>query len=286
MAINEEAMSVNEEFQSTNEELETSKEELQSLNEELTALNSQLQETLEHQRATSNDLHNMLDSSGVATLFLDGDLKIRFFTPAAKLAVQRHRLGHRPAARRPGPPHQRPAVCSPTPRRCSPAALPPNREVEADNGAWYTRRILPYRTQDDRSRGWSSPSPTSPRGRRPNGRSRRRGPIPTASSIPSANRSSCSTRSFASSPPAAPSTTPSRVEPEKTVGRRLDAVDDGRLDNRGGCAIFLDRLRKRRAGHRGSSRSTSICPPRGRAALLAQCPGDPRRSLRRAARSC
>jgi hypothetical protein len=41
----------------------TSREELQSLNEELTALNSQLQETLERQRSTSNDLQNILDSS-------------------------------------------------------------------------------------------------------------------------------------------------------------------------------------------------------------------------------
>ena len=70
-AINEEALSVNEEYQSTNEELLTSKEELQSLNEELTALNSQLQETLERQRTTSNDLQNILYSTDVATLFLD-----------------------------------------------------------------------------------------------------------------------------------------------------------------------------------------------------------------------
>ncbi|MGC1469211.1 MAG: chemotaxis protein CheB, partial [Sphingorhabdus sp.] len=81
-AINEEALSVNEEFQSTNEELLTSKEELQSLNEELTALNSQLQETLDRQRITSNDLQNVLYSTDVATLFLDANLNIRFFTPA------------------------------------------------------------------------------------------------------------------------------------------------------------------------------------------------------------
>src|SRR5205085_12241955 len=83
-AINQEAMSANEEFQSTNEELVTSKEELQALNEELTALNGQLQETLERQRSTSNDLQNILDSAGVATLFLDSALNIRFFTPAVK----------------------------------------------------------------------------------------------------------------------------------------------------------------------------------------------------------
>ncbi len=82
--IHEEALSVNEEFQSTNEELLTSKEELQSLNEELTALNNQLQETLERQRTTANDLQNVLYSTDVATIFLDTDLNIRFFTPATK----------------------------------------------------------------------------------------------------------------------------------------------------------------------------------------------------------
>ncbi len=85
-AINEEALSINEEFQSTNEELLTSKEELQSLNEELTALNSQLQETLERQRTTADDLQNVLYSTDVATLFLDRNLNIRFFTPATKAA--------------------------------------------------------------------------------------------------------------------------------------------------------------------------------------------------------
>ena len=145
-------MSANEEFQSTNEELMTSREELQSLNEELTALNSQLQETLERQRSTSNDLQNILDSSGVATLFLDSELNIRFFTPATKslFRVIATDIG-RPLAD--------------LARRINDTRLladawavlagdvPPNREVEADNGAWYTRRILPYRTQDDRVEG-------------------------------------------------------------------------------------------------------------------------------------
>ena len=84
-AVNEEAMSVNEEFQTTNEELETSKEELQSLNEELTALNSQLQETLNRYQTLADDLENILNSADVATLFLDRNLRIRFFTPAARI---------------------------------------------------------------------------------------------------------------------------------------------------------------------------------------------------------
>ncbi len=99
-AINEEAMSVNEEFQSTNEELETSKEELQSLNEELSALNSQLQETVERQRETSDDLNNILNSSDVATLFLDCDSENSLLHARREGAVQHHRIRYRAAARR------------------------------------------------------------------------------------------------------------------------------------------------------------------------------------------
>jgi two-component system CheB/CheR fusion protein len=147
-AINEEALSANEEFQSTNEELLTSKEELQSLNEELTALNGQLHETLERQRTTSNDLQNILYSTNVATLFLDTDLKIRFFTPAAKslFSVIPSDVG-RPLA-------DLNALAADgallTDARTVLRSLAPvEREIEAQNGAWYSRRILPYRTQEN-----------------------------------------------------------------------------------------------------------------------------------------
>ncbi len=147
--INEEALSVNEEFQSTNEELLTSKEELQSLNEELTALNSQLQETLERQRTTSNDLQNVLFSTDVATLFLDTDLKIRFFTPATKslFSVIPGDVG-RPLA------DLKSLAADDTllteAKMVLQTEIPIEREIEAaGGGAWYTRRILPYRTQDN-----------------------------------------------------------------------------------------------------------------------------------------
>ena len=151
-AINQEAMSANEEFQSTNEELTTSREELQSLNEELTALNSQLQETLERQRSTSNDLHNILDSSGVATLFLDSELNIRFFTPAAKslFRVIASDIG-RPLADLTPRVADRDLLADASAVLTSLAPL--GREIEADGGAWYVRRILPYRTQDNRIDG-------------------------------------------------------------------------------------------------------------------------------------
>jgi two-component system CheB/CheR fusion protein len=151
-AINEEAMSVNEEFQSTNEELVTSKEELQALNEELTALNSQLQETLERQRDTSNDLQNILDSTGVATLFLDNDLNIRFFTPAATSLF-------RVIASDIGRPLADLTALAADPELIADAQAvltslaPLGREIPAETGAWFIRRILPYRTQDQRIEG-------------------------------------------------------------------------------------------------------------------------------------
>jgi two-component system CheB/CheR fusion protein len=151
-AINEEAMSVNEEFQSTNEELVTSKEELQALNEELTALNSQLQETLERQRSTSNDLQNILDSAGVATLFLDSGLNIRFFTPAAKslFRIIATDIG-RPLADLTLLAADSSLLADA--RAVLTSVAPLGHEIEAENGAWYVRRILPYRTQDNQVEG-------------------------------------------------------------------------------------------------------------------------------------
>ncbi len=144
--VNEEALSVNEEFQSTNEELLTSKEELQSLNEELTALNGQLQETLEKQRTTSNDLQNVLYSTDVATLFLDSDLNIRFFTPATRLLfnILPGDIG-RPLADLSSQTSD--GALSEDAGRVLRTSAPIDREIQAKTGAWYIRRILPYRTQ-------------------------------------------------------------------------------------------------------------------------------------------
>jgi two-component system CheB/CheR fusion protein len=147
-AINEEALSVNEEYQSTNEELLTSKEELQSLNEELTALNNQLQETLERQRTTSNDLQNILYSTDVATLFLDTALNIRFFTPATKslFHVIPSDVG-RPLADLNSLTADGDLLVDA--RKVLQTLAPIEREIEAQSGSWYMRRILPYRTQDN-----------------------------------------------------------------------------------------------------------------------------------------
>ncbi len=264
-AINQEAMSANEEFQSTNEELMTSREELQSLNEELTALNSQLQETLERQRSTSNDLQNILDSSGVATLFLDSELNIRFFTPAAKplFRVIATDIGRPLAdlARRINDTHllaDAGAVLT--------GHVPPNREVEADNGAWYTRRILPYRTQDAEVAGVVitfadiSERKTAERAIEA-ARSYSDSIINTIRQplvvldhelyVISASRSFYSTFS---------------VQPEQTVGRQLDAVDDGRLDI-AALRGFLNRLRLGEGVIEDHEIDVEL-PPRGMRSLL------------------
>ena len=151
-AINEEALSVNEEYQSTNEELLTSKEELQSLNEELIAVNAQLQETLERQRTTSNDLQNVLYSTDIATIFLDPDGKIRFFTPATKLVFNII----------PGD-ISRPLsdLHSLIPDDDLAADLARvlegegtvEREFRASSGTWFCRRVMPYLGRDGKREG-------------------------------------------------------------------------------------------------------------------------------------
>ena len=146
-AIDEEALSINEEYQSTNEELLTSKEELQSLNEELAALNSQLRESLERQRTTSDDLQNVLYSTGVATIFLDTSLNIRFFTPATKslFGVIPSDVG-RPLADLTSLTADDTLLANA--KMVLETLTPIEHEIEAQTGAWYVRRILPYRTQD------------------------------------------------------------------------------------------------------------------------------------------
>jgi two-component system CheB/CheR fusion protein len=140
------ALSVNEEFQSANEELLTSKEELQSLNKELTARNSQLQETLDRQRTTSDDLQNVLYSTDVATIFLDANLNIRLFTPAARSLFNLipgdvgRPLADLASLAADG-------ALLPDARAVLARHTPIERQIEGRGHAWHLRRILPYRAQ-------------------------------------------------------------------------------------------------------------------------------------------
>ena len=152
MAINEEALSVNEEYQSTNEELLASKEELQSLNEELNALNSQLQETLERQRTTANDLQNVLYSTDVATIFLDTRFNIRFFTPATKAIfnVIPSDVG-RPLADLKSLAADDALLDDA--QKVLKSQTPVEREIQGQSGYWFIRRVLPYHASDQKTEG-------------------------------------------------------------------------------------------------------------------------------------
>jgi two-component system CheB/CheR fusion protein len=77
----EEYQAVTEELQSSNEELETAKEELQSVNEELQTINSELQTKNDAMLRLNSDLKNLLDSTEIATVFLDDALRIKHYTP-------------------------------------------------------------------------------------------------------------------------------------------------------------------------------------------------------------
>ncbi|HTO84778.1 MAG TPA: chemotaxis protein CheB [Methylomirabilota bacterium] len=146
---NEELSSMNEELQSTNEELETSKEELQSINEELQTINTQLQSSNEDLRRANSDMKNLLESTQIATLFLDGEMRIKSFTPAVAdmfyiVAGDMGRPLNHIRTRLETSDFE--ADC----RRVMRTLAVVERQVRlADHGASYVMRIMPYRTVDN-----------------------------------------------------------------------------------------------------------------------------------------
>jgi len=146
---NEEMQSVNEELQSTNEELETSKEELQSVNEELTTVNAELQTKVAGLSRANNDMNNLLAGTGIGTIFVDHQLRIMRFTPAASSIIN--------------------LILSDVGRPVSDLVsnlagydrlgtdikevldtlVPKETEVETTGGKFYTLRIQPYRTLEN-----------------------------------------------------------------------------------------------------------------------------------------
>ncbi|OHX14392.1 chemotaxis protein CheB [Chromobacterium sphagni] len=147
-SANEELQSMNEELQSTNEELTTSKEEMQSMNEELQTVNAELQSKMEDLSEARNDLMNLLNSTEIATIFLDGELKIRRFTSHVTTLFKliQSDIG-RPLSDiansldYPGLSQDAQAVI------CTLAFQ--DKLIRATDGQWYRARIMPYRTQEN-----------------------------------------------------------------------------------------------------------------------------------------
>jgi len=151
-SFNEELQSTNEELQSTNEELTTTKEEMQSLNEELQTVNYELQVKVDELSLVNNDMKNLLNSTKIATLFLDNSLCVRCFT--SQMAVVSK------------------LIPSDTGRPITDIASDlfypkitedvntvlqtlntVEKQIMSGNGRWFNARILPYRTLEDKIDG-------------------------------------------------------------------------------------------------------------------------------------
>lgn len=154
-ASTEELKASNEELRSATEELETSREELQSINEELTTVNAELKNKVDELGHANSDMHNLMDATAIATVFLDRELRITRYTPSAvalfnmipsdagrPLADLRSRLAY--------------DELGSDAQRVLDKLVPIEREIGEDghdDGHWYLARLLPYRTLDDRIAG-------------------------------------------------------------------------------------------------------------------------------------
>ncbi len=145
---NEELQSTNEELQSTNEELTTSKEELQSLNEELQTVNAELQSKVDDLTWVQNDMTNLLNSTEIATVFLDNEMNLRRFTThATRLFKLIPGDVGRPLS------HVVTDLDYPQLKEDALEVLRTlvfrERESTTHDGRWYRVRIMPYRTQEN-----------------------------------------------------------------------------------------------------------------------------------------
>ncbi|KJH85746.1 chemotaxis protein [Pseudomonas fluorescens] len=151
-ASNEEMQAINEELRSASEELETSKEELQSMNEELLTVNHELKIKVEETDQVNDYLSNLISSTDIATVFVDRELRINWFTPRATdifsmLAVDTgrplmditHRLEYDEMI------DDALSVFE--------SLKGVEREIPSSNGRWYIVRILPYRSNGDQIGG-------------------------------------------------------------------------------------------------------------------------------------
>jgi len=151
-STNEELQSTNEELQSTNEELTTSKEEMQSLNEELQTVNVELQTRVTDFMQASNDMKNLLNSTEIATLFLDKELNIRRFTDSAtNIFKLRSADVGRPFTDLVSD-LQYPEMDKHA-RQVIRTLTTIETATVTEDGRWYNVRIMPYRTLDDRIDG-------------------------------------------------------------------------------------------------------------------------------------
>ncbi len=151
-STNEELQSTNEELQSANEELTTSKEEMQSMNEELQTVNAELMAKVNDYSRVNNDMKNLLNSTDIATLFLDKELNIRRYTNQAtkifkliKSDIGRPFTDQVSLLVYPELPEDAQEVLN--------TLILIEKQIPTNDGRWFSIRIMPYRTYDDRIDG-------------------------------------------------------------------------------------------------------------------------------------
>jgi two-component system CheB/CheR fusion protein len=147
-AVNEELQSANEELQSTNEELTTSREEMQSMNEELQTVNAEQLAMLDELAWATSDMNNLLNSTEIATVFLDKGLRVRRFTTGSERIfklipadVGRPLTDIASTLLYPELPDDAQEVLR--------TLTFSEKQITTRDGTWFKVRIMPYRTQED-----------------------------------------------------------------------------------------------------------------------------------------
>jgi two-component system CheB/CheR fusion protein len=151
-SANEEIQSGNEELQNTNQELQTAKEELESANEELNTVNDEMQHHSQQLSELNNDLTSLLNSVHIPIVMLGPDLSVRRFSPQAEKLLGLSAMD---------------AGCPLTNARMKihipdleqsvldviRTMTPKQQEFRTPNSEWYSLRITPYRTSDNKIEG-------------------------------------------------------------------------------------------------------------------------------------
>ena len=122
------------------------------MNEELQTVNIELQTKVNELSHASNDMKNLLDSTDIATLFLDKDLNVRRFTPqTAKIIKLIAADAGRPITDLTSD-LRYPSLAADA-REVLQKLVAMEKPIDARDGRWFSVRIMPYRTVDDRIDG-------------------------------------------------------------------------------------------------------------------------------------
>jgi two-component system CheB/CheR fusion protein len=151
-SASEEILSANEELQSTNEELATAKEEIQAANEELSTVNDELQGRNVEMARINSDFANLFGTIQIPIMMLSESLAIRQMTPSAEKILNL-------SAADIGRPLQElsdrlnienlPVLAAEVLESLNTREL----EVRDRKDRWFSLRLKPYRTTDNKIDG-------------------------------------------------------------------------------------------------------------------------------------